>query len=98
MNGILPVEIRQRRSKANYTHLEYEMIKRQYAEIASFFSADRTRIYDRGYVDPSVFHQTLDRLRQENTELNGCQTAWSLGDLVAFEIWLQEFFVENRLN
>jgi len=97
MNGILPQEIRQRRSKANYTHLENETIELQYAEISSFFG-DKNQIYERGYVDAAAFHRTLDALRMQTTELQGCQTAWSLGDLVAFEIWLQEFFLGNRLN
>jgi asparagine synthase (glutamine-hydrolysing) len=97
MKGILPKEIVERRSKANYTHLENEMMKRQYAEVSAFF-ADQSEIYGSGYVDASRLRETLESLGTHIGNGAGCATAWSLGDLVGLEIWLQEFFGQNHLN
>ena len=46
----------------------------------------------------------IDSLRRELAGMNGfmngdgCRMAWSLGDLMGLEVWLQEFFVRGQLE
>jgi hypothetical protein len=49
-------------------------------------------------VDASELRGVLEGLKTQLGKAQGCQIAWSLGDLVGLEIWLQEFFGEHQLN
>ncbi len=93
MHGILPAEIIERRTKANYTHLENQMMQRQYDDVCGFFSDD-SEVHARGYVDAKSLRSEL-LLLSGKIEGRGCRAAWSLGDLMGLEIWLQEFFVHG---
>jgi len=91
MKGILPQEIADRRTKADFSTMENAIMVRQFDDACKFFD-QASQIYSRNYIEREVLSGELGSLR-EKISGNSCQFAWGTTDLMGLEAWLQEFFV-----
>jgi len=89
LRGILPDTIADRRWKADFTHLVNAGMEQDFPTLARHLESG-TAAVRRGYLNPSAIQALLSRYRDQLK--NGtCEAAWTLGDMLALELWLQMF-------
>jgi asparagine synthase (glutamine-hydrolysing) len=95
MRGVLPESIRTRRTKGDFTAIVARATHREFANILQLLS-DKALVVQFGYVDVDTMSAGLKLAEQELTQTQSCMAAWRLTDIVALELWLQEFFGSRR--
>ena len=93
LRGVLPEAIALRRSKGDYSHLVNEAVARDFPRVVHCLDSDGEAV-KRGYVSEDVLKKSLERL---GGRIQGptCGVAWSLSELLGFELWLRLFFGEG---
>ena len=91
VRGIVPEAIRLRRTKGDFSAVVNEGARRDFANIAQLLTKG-SLVVQFGYVEVDTLIAGLARAEQELAGSTSCVAAWRLGDLVALEFWLQEFF------
>lgn len=93
LRGVLPEAIRERRWKADFSHLVNEGMARDYPELVRCFQADGMAVR-LGYVQGPLMRQDLARVKGR---IRGpsCEVSWNLSALLGLERWLQVFFDEK---
>ena len=91
MRGVLPETIRTRRTKGDFTAIVNRAMQREFTDIVHVLS-DSALVVQFGYVDFDIMGAGLKLAEQELTQTQSCAAAWRLTDIVALELWLQEFF------
>lgn len=90
LEGVLPDAVRQRRSKADFTALENQAMRRDAGDVAALVRPDSLSVRY-GFVDPAA----LERLPSTYAHMNdddGALPGWRLTDLAGLELWLRHFF------
>jgi asparagine synthase (glutamine-hydrolysing) len=90
LRGVLPMQVLQRRSKADFTDLINEQMVRDFHSIVENLQLGRMAV-SLGYVDEKILGHELTRLKGQIRRPD-CLVSWSLYDLLGLEIWLQVFF------
>jgi asparagine synthase (glutamine-hydrolysing) len=88
--GVLPVAIRRRRWKADYSEPVNQGAARDLASARALF-ADTPRSVAWGYVDRDRVVAELEALARRLDEPD-CVASWELTDLIGLESWLRVFF------
>lgn len=91
MRGVVPEEIRLRRSKGDFSAIVNAGARRDLDAIARLLSRDPL-VVQFGYADADNLSAGLRRAEWELSHSPSCVATWRLADLVALELWLQEFF------
>jgi asparagine synthase (glutamine-hydrolysing) len=90
LRDILPRAIRERRWKADFTHIINECFFLKFIDILK--KLEDGQASQRGYFDGQAMHRELVHL-QKGILSDDCLTTWSLQNLIGLELWLQNFFV-----
>jgi asparagine synthase (glutamine-hydrolysing) len=91
VRGIVPETIRLRRTKGDFSAVVNDGARRDFADIARLLTKE-SLVVQFGYVQVDTLIAGLTRTEQELEGSTSCVSAWRMGDLVALELWLQEFF------
>ena len=93
MVDVLPEAIVHRRWKADFSHLVNETVKREFHRLIQCLDHQGEAVR-RGYVRGDIIKKNMEVL---HGRLSGptCEVAWSLSDLLGFELWLRVFFGES---
>lgn len=96
MRGILPDTIANRTWKADFTHLVNDGMARDFPSLAHYLESGAAAI-TQGYLVESKMRAVLTQYRgQLNSET--CRAAWTLGDMLGLELWLQIFIAKSGLQ
>jgi asparagine synthase (glutamine-hydrolysing) len=93
LRGVLPVQILERRGKADFTDLINDGVDHNYPQLVHCLQSGRM-VIRYGYVDEEVIDTELIRLRGQIRRPD-CLVSWSLSDLLGLETWLEVFFSET---
>ncbi len=95
MRGILPDTIANRTWKADFTHLVNDGMERDFPNLAHHLESGSAAI-TQGYLVESKMRAVLTQYRGQLK--NGtCEAAWTLGDMLGLELWLQTFIEKSGL-
>ena len=97
MRGVVPDEIRLRRSKGDFSAIVNAGARRDLDAIAQLLSCDPL-VVQFGYADADNLSAGLRRAECELSQSASCVASWRLADLVALELWLQEFFGSEKVT
>jgi asparagine synthetase B (glutamine-hydrolysing) len=89
MNGILPTEIQQRRSKGDVTELMNSSVTACFDQVLNYLRLRRNG-EEFGFIDGDVLRRELDRMHGESQV--DVAAAWRALSLVGLEEWLKTFF------
>lgn len=92
LRGILPDTIVNRRWKADFTHLVNAGMEQDFPRLAHHLEEGAAAVR-RGYFDAQTIKTMLAHYRSQ-LENGTCTAAWTLGDMLGLELWLQ-IFVEK---
>jgi asparagine synthase (glutamine-hydrolysing) len=89
MHGILPDTIANRTWKADFTHLVNGGMEQDFPNLMHYLGPESAAV-KLGYLDARTMQTLLSEYRGQLK--NGtCTAAWTLGDMLALELWLQLF-------
>lgn len=91
MRGVVPEEVRLRSSKGDFSGIVNAGARRDIDAIAHLLSRDPL-VVQFGYADADNLKAGLRRAELELSNSQSCVASWRLADIVALELWLQEFF------
>jgi asparagine synthase (glutamine-hydrolysing) len=96
MRGILPDTIANRTWKADFTHLVNDGMARDFPSLAHYLESGAAAV-TQGYLVESKMRAAL---AQHRGQLNSgtCRAAWTLGDMLGLELWLQIFVAKSGLQ
>jgi asparagine synthase (glutamine-hydrolysing) len=94
LRGVLPEAIRERRWKADFSHLVNEGMERDYPQLVQCLQAEEMAVKF-GYLKGAALRQDLARIKDRIRGPN-CAVSWGLSDLLGLELWLQVFFGKNN--
>ena len=94
LRGVLPEAIRERRWKADFTHLVNEGMERDYPQLVQCLEAEEMAVKF-GYIEEAVLRKNLVRMKDRIRGPN-CLVSWDLSDLLGLELWLQVFCEGNH--
>jgi asparagine synthetase B (glutamine-hydrolysing) len=93
LRDVLPQAIAGRRSKADFTSVVNDGVSKDYDRLVDCIRG-QSLAASMGYVERKVLNDHL-----AGPESNGgqqtCRVSWALGELLAFELWLQHFSVRT---
>jgi asparagine synthase (glutamine-hydrolysing) len=89
MRGILPDTIANRTWKADFTHLVNDGMERDFPSLAHYLESGSAAI-TQGYLVESKMQALLTQYRGQ-LKTGTCEAAWTLGDMLGLELWLQIF-------
>jgi len=93
MHGILPDTIANRTWKADFTHLVNTGMEQDFPNLMHYLGAG-SAIVTRGYLVEAKLQALLAQYRDQLR--NGtCEAAWTLGDMLGLELWLQIFIEQS---
>ena len=94
LRGVLPEAIRERRWKADFSHLVNEGMEQDYPKLVQCLQAEELAVKF-GYLKGAALKQDLARMKDR---IRGphCAVSWGLSDLLGLELWLQVFFGRNN--
>jgi asparagine synthase (glutamine-hydrolysing) len=89
--GTLPPSIRARRWKADFTPLGNQAVVRDYASVTRLLTRNAL-VVQAGFVDGDRIEPSVAAFKRAVEEDETAEAGWQVGDLVALEIWLRQFF------
>ena len=93
MRGVLPDAVRERRWKADFTHVVNDGVAQDESAIARALTADSLGVR-LGFLDANRLAPEVARLSSGRVRVD-CLDSWDLADLFGFEVWLRLFFAAN---
>lgn len=91
VRGIVPEAIRARRTKGDFSAVINDAARQEFADITRLL-AGKPLVVQFGYVEVDTMIAGFRRAEQELARSESCVATWRLADIVALELWLQEFF------
>jgi asparagine synthase (glutamine-hydrolysing) len=91
IRGAVPESIRLRRTKGDFTAGVTNAARQEFAEILALLTRE-SLVVQFGYVEVDTMIGALRVAERELERDDSCVAAWRLTDVVALELWLQEFF------
>lgn len=94
LRGVLPEAIRERRWKADFSHLVNEGMEQDYPQLVQCLQAEEMAVKF-GYIKGAALRQGLARMK-DRIRGPDCAVSWGLSDFLGLELWLQVFFGKNN--
>jgi asparagine synthase (glutamine-hydrolysing) len=91
VRGIVPEAIRTRRTKGDFSAIVNDAARREFADITRLLAGEPL-VVQFGYVEVDTLIAGFRRAEQELAVSASSVATWRLADIVALELWLQEFF------
>jgi asparagine synthase (glutamine-hydrolysing) len=97
MRGIVPESIRTRRTKGDFTAIVARAAQQEFPRVRRLLAGEPL-VVQFGYVALDALIAGLRLAERDLAQSESCVAAWRLADIVALELWLQEFFSGQRLE
>ncbi|MFC1628298.1 asparagine synthase (glutamine-hydrolyzing) [Gemmatimonadota bacterium] len=92
MGDDIPLAVRERNWKADFTWLVNDVMEKAYPELLRHLDSDSLSVA-REYLDKTVLNEELEQARA-NLKGHSCEMAWGLSGLLGLELWLRVWFGE----
>jgi len=90
LRGILPEQVRNRRSKADFTAETNRAALNDFAAVSELLTRS-SAVVTGGYVDGRVLASSLQSCKEALADNDSGEAGWDLSQLLAFELWLRRF-------